>query len=465
LPVPKLEKFIGIEVYVTSSLGIGGVIRQSAEDFVVEEVLVDGSKAEVNQTDRKSDYLPLGSHPAVDRYLLCVLVKRNWDTFQAIRAIAQHLGISTRRIHIAGIKDAKAITTQHVTIEGVRAEELQKVQVKDVTIQPLGYFHSKISSYFLLGNQFHIVIRAMNHSESVVKERITKTLEEINEIGGVPNFFGHQRFGTVRPITHLVGKAIVQGNLEKAAMVLLAKSSSYEHPESRRVREQLKTTQDFKQALRIFPKQLRYERLILRHLAENPQDFVGAFRRLPIRLRRLFPQAYQAYLFNKFLSRRVKCGLPLNGAEVGDYAVHVELSGLPTNTMHKIVETQMLAEVNKAIQAGRMHVAIPLIGLKQQPSKGFQGEIEKQILEEEQVSSEDFKIAAVPEISARGKLRTAKTTLNNFLLAGTSKDTSKDTANPSKRKAEVDFMLHRGSYATVVLRELMKPYHIITAGF
>jgi tRNA pseudouridine13 synthase len=461
LPVPKLEKFIGIEVYITSSLGIGGVIRQSVEDFVVKEVLVDGSKAETNQAERRSNHLPLGSHPAVDHYLLCVLVKRNWDTFLAIRVIAQHLGISTRRIQIAGIKDAKAVTVQHVTIGDVLAEELKKVQVKDITIQPLGYFHSKISSYFLQGNQFHIAIRAINHSESVVKERITKTVEEINEIGGVPNFFGHQRFGTVRPITHLVGKAIVQGNLEKAAMVLLAKPSPHEHPDSKRVREQLKTTRDFKQALRIFPKQLHYERLMLRHLAENPEDFVGAFRRLPIRLRRLFPQAYQAYLFNKFLSRRIKCGLPLNEAEVGDYAVHVELSGLPTNTMHKIVETQTLAEVNKAIQAGRMHLAIPLIGFKQQPSKGFQGEIEKQILEEEKVSPEDFKIAAVPEISARGKLRTAKTPLKNFLPA----ETSKDTANPSKRKAEVDFMLHRGSYATIVLRELMKPHHLITAGF
>jgi tRNA pseudouridine13 synthase len=461
LPVPKLEKFIGIEVYVTSSLGIGGVIRQSVEDFVVEEVLVDGSKAEIDKTERKSDYFPLGSHPAVDRYLLCVLVKRNWDTFLAIRAIAQHLGISTRRIHIAGIKDAKAITAQHITIEGVPAEELRKVQLKDVTIWPLGYFHSEISSYFLLGNQFHLVIRAVNNSESVVKERITKTVEEINEIGGVPNFFGHQRFGTVRPITHLVGKAIVKGNLEKAAMILLAKPSAYEHPESKRVREQLKTTRDFKRALKTFPKQLRYERLMLRHLAKNPVDFVGAFRRLPVKLRRLFPQAYQAYLFNKFLSRRIKCGLPLNGAEVGDYAVHVELSGLPTNIMYKIVETQMLADVNKAIQAGQMHIAIPLIGFKQHPSKGFQGEIEKQILEEEKVSPVDFKIGSVPEISARGKLRTVTTPLNNFSI----EETSKDTANPSKRKVAVDFMLHRGSYATIVLREIMKQHHIISAGF
>lgn len=459
--VPRLEKFIGIEVYATRSPGIGGVIRQSVEDFVVEEVLVDGSKAEINQAKGKAKRLPLGSHPTGNRYLLCVLVKWDWDTFRAIKAVAQQLGISTRHVQIAGIKDAKAITAQHITIEGVSAEELQKVQIKDITIRPLGYFHSKISSYFLLGNHFHIVIRAINHPKSAVKKRITRTVEGLKEIGGVPNFFGHQRFGTVRPITHLVGKAIVQGNFEKAAMIFLAKPSPHEHPESIYAREQLKAARDFRQALKIFPKQLHYELLMLRHLARKPYDFVGAFRKLPAKLRMLFPQAYQSYLFNKFLSARVANRLTLNKAEVGDYVVNVEISGLPTHTMYKIVDMQTLDEVNKAIQAGRMYVAIPLIGFKKQPSEGVHGEIEKQVLEGENVSPESFKIAAMPEISARGELRTAIVPLNNFSL----REISDDFVKPSKCKVKVGFMLYRGSYATIVLRELMKSRNLIKAGF
>ena len=459
--VPRLEKLIGIEVYATHSLGVGGVIRQSVEDFVVEEVLVGDSKAEINQTRGKAKRLPLGCHPTGNRYLLCVLVKRNWDTFMAIKAVAQQLGIGIGRIHIAGIKDAKAITAQHITIEGVSAEELKEVQVKDVTVRPLGYFHSKISSYFLLGNQFHIVIREIKHPKSVVKKRVTRTIEEVEEVGGVPNFFGHQRFGTVRPITHLVGKAIVKGDFEKAAMLFLAKPSPHEHPESMYAREKLKATRDFRQALKIFPKQLRYERLMLRHLAKKPCDFVGAFRKLPVKLRMLFPQAYQSYLFNKFLSRRIKCGVKLNEAEVGDYVVHVEISGLPTHTVYKIAGIETVAKINKAIQAGRMYVAIPLIGFRQRPSQGPQGEIEKQILEEEDVPLESFKIAAMPEISARGRLRTAITPLNDFSL----RKISDDFVKPPKREAKAGFMLHRGSYATIVLRELMKTRNLIKAGF
>ena len=456
--VPKLERLIGIEVYATQCLGIGGIIRQFVDDFVVEEVLVDGSKAEINQSAERQ---VLGSSPVKNRFLLCVLVKRNWDMFQALRLIAEQLGINARCIQIAGIKDAKAVTGQHITVEGVTAEQIQKVQVKDIKIRPIGYFRSKLSSYFLFGNNFHITIRAISHSKSAIEKRITKTIEELKLIGGVPNFFGHQRFGTTRPITHLVGKAITKGNFRKAVMLFLAKPSPHEHPESRQARKQLHATQDFKQALKNFPKQLSYERLMLRHLAKKPDDYVGAFRRLPIKLRELFPQAYQSYLFNKFLSRRITRGLPLVRAEVGDYVVNVERSGLPMLTMHKIAGVEALTEINKAIEAGKMRLAIPLIGFKQRTSLGVQGDIEKQILEEEGISQEDFKISVMPEITARGELRTALTPLNNFSL----NEVSEDSANPSKHKAEVSFALYRGSYATIFLRELMKPRNPIKAGF
>ena len=456
--VPKLERLAGIEVYATQCLGIGGVIRQFVEDFVVEEVLVDGSKAEINQSAKRQ---VLGSSPVKNRYLLCVLVKRNWDMFQALRLIAEQLGINARGIQIAGIKDAKAVTAQHITVEGITAEQIQKIQVKDIKIRPIGYFRSKLSSYFLFGNNFNITIRAISNPKSTIEKRITKAIQELELIGGVPNLFGHQRFGTTRPITHLVGKAIVKGNFRKAAMLFLAKPSLHEHPESRQAREQLYDTQDFNQALKNFPKQLRYERLMLRYLVKNPDDHVGAFRRLPLKLRELFPQAYPSYLFNKFLSRRIARGLLLNRAEIGEYVVNVECSGLPMLSMFKIVSAEALTEINKKIETGKMRLAIPLFGFKQHASLGVQGEIEKQILEEEGINQQNFRIPDMPEITARGELRTALTRLNNFSL----NEIQKDSGNPSKHKAKVSFTLYRGSYATILLRELMKPRNPIKAGF
>ncbi|MEM3700501.1 MAG: tRNA pseudouridine(13) synthase TruD [Candidatus Bathyarchaeia archaeon] len=456
--VPKLEKIMGMEVYATTSLGVGGVIRQFVEDFVVEEILVDGSRAEIKCSDKPK---VLGSSAEKKRYLLCVLVKRNWDTFLAINAIAKQLGINADTIHFAGIKDAKAVTAQFITVDGVSADEVQKANVKDIKIHPVGYLRHKLSTYYLLGNNFNITIRNISHPKSSTKKRIEKTIKELEAVGGVPNFFGHQRFGTVRPITHSIGKALVKGNFKKAVMLFLAKPSPYEHPESRKAREQLQKTQDFRQALKDFPKQLHYERLMLKHLAQKPKDFLGALRRLPIKLRELFPQAYQAYLFNKFLSKRIAEGLSLNKAEVGDYVVSVQRSGLPLLTMYKIVKTETLAEINEAIKAGRMQLALPLIGFKQKPSRGVQGEIEKQILDEEGITFENFKINLMPEISSKGELRTALTPLNNFQL----KEVCADATSLSKNMAKISFTLHRGAYATVLLREIMKPRNLLKAGF
>ncbi|NIW15110.1 MAG: tRNA pseudouridine(13) synthase TruD, partial [Candidatus Thorarchaeota archaeon] len=271
------------------SLGLGGCIRQLVEDFVVEEVLVDGSKARIDHLRNRV----LSSSLVRDRYLICILVKKNWDMFLALRAIARKVGVHPRRIQIAGIKDAKAVTAQHITIENVSAEEVRKIRVKDINVHPIGYYRNGLSSYYLLGNEFHIIVRSITHSESDIRKRISKTIKILKEKGGVPNFFGHQRFGTTRPVTHLVGKAMIQGNLEKAVMTYLAKPSPFEHPESREARKRLQETQDFQEALRFFPKYLRYEHQMLSHLANNSQDFTGAFRRLPLKLRRLFAQAYQ----------------------------------------------------------------------------------------------------------------------------------------------------------------------------
>ena len=458
MAVPRIDKLLGIEVYATETTGIDGVIRQSIDDFAVEEVLVDGSRARI---EKAGESQVLGASPYRRRYLLCVLVKRNWDTFIVIKNIAKQLGISQNQISIAGIKDAKAVTAQHVTIEHGSMEDVSRINVKDIEVRPVGYFRDKLSPYYLLGNNFNVRIKAINHPESTIEKRITGTIRELEAIGGIPNFFGHQRFGTTRPITHLVGKAIVKGDFEEAVMLFLAQPSAHEHPSSRQARRELHSKQDFKQALQNFPKQLRYERLMLSHLVEKPDDFIGAFKRLPIKLQALFVQAYQSYLFNRFLSERIRNGFALNTAEVGDYMVNVERSGLPMIKTGKMADAATLAETNESIKTGKMRIALPLVGIKQRFSQGVMGQIEKQILEAEGIKTENFKIDAIPMISGRGELRAIVSPIKNFRVH----NISRIADNLKEHQAELEFMLLRGSYATVLLREIMKPHNPISAGF
>jgi len=430
----------------------------------VEEVLVDGSKAEANASKSQRNLHALHASNKENQYFLSILVKRNWDTLSAIKAVANQLGVNVGRVQIGGIKDARAMTAQYMTIQGASASDIEKIQIRDLNVYPVGYVRNKLSSYYLLGNHFQITVRNLKHLKSTIGKRIARILEELEAIGGIPNFFGHQRFGTVRPITHLVGKTLVKGDFKKAAMIFLAKASSLEHPQSRCARNRLRETRDFERALQDFPQQLRYERLMIRHLVEAPSDFSGAFRELPVKLQELFPQAYQSFLFNRFLSKRIDKKLPLNSVEVGDYVVSVEQSGLPVPPMYRKASNETLKRINMLVKAGKMRLAIPLVGFGQNLSSGMQGETEEAVLEEEGIDLQDFRIPAIPKMSMRGELRPALTPLKDF----SSNAISEDLQNASSARArtiEMSFFLQRGSYGTTLLREFMKPWNLIEAGF
>jgi tRNA pseudouridine13 synthase len=427
LKVPILDKEIGIEVYTTKTKGTGGKLRHFLEDFKVEEILTDGSRAQIEPT----------SSPQISgrgRYLVYVLVKRGYDTFQAVQTVAHKLDVDVDRIQIAGIKDAKALTAQHISVSRMLAQQAAQVKLNDLWLYPLRFSNQKIHSNILFGNQFRIAIRGINQSSSAIVEHMENVRNDLLRLGGCANFFGHQRFGTTRSITHAVGKHILLGEWENAALTYLAKPSPYEHPESRQAREQLWSTQDYDSAFRDFPPKLLYERQMLGHIEKQHKDFLGAFRRLPAKLLQLFVQAYQSYLFNKILSQRIKHGLSLKSAAEGEYVLRFDRKD---------------------------YLAFPLIGYKQSVSGGEQGEIENQILQQEDVTPRNFRISALPTISSPGGLRTALTPLIGLNL----REPSKDTVNIGKRMASLGFTLKKGSYATVVLREFMKPRNPVDAGF
>ncbi len=454
MQVPPLEKELGIETYITQSPGIGGRIRQLLDDFVVEELLVDGSLAEVNPP--AETWEPVGE----GRYLICVLVKRRWDTFLAVREVAAKLRINQKRIRFAGIKDTKALTAQHISLQGVSPNRVSEVKIKDITVYPQRFSKERIYSQLIQGNRFHITIRGIPHPPSVIEERAENVQDEIAALGGVPNFFGHQRFGTIRPNTHQVGRYLVKGDVEKAALAFLAEPSLHEHPEAREARGRLQNTGDFEEALARFPRFLRYERFMLNHLAKYPRDFVGAFRELPRRLRKLFVQAYQSHLFNRSLSERIRRGIPLDEPQVGDYMIKLDEHGLPTDDYDQVT-AQNLQMMKEASEEGKICVAAPLVGTKQPPSEGLQGEIEQEILETENLAPENFQLSFMPEATAQGRVRAILNPVRNLLQ----EEISEDMENPDMQMMKLGFTLNRGSYATVLLREFMKPQDLIEAGY
>ena len=108
-----------------------------------------------------------------------------------------------------------------------------------------------------------------------------------------------------------------------------------------------------------------------------------------------------------------------------------------------------------------MCVAAPLIGTKQPPSQGLQGEIEQAILETENVSPQNFQLSFMPEATAEGRVHAILNPVWNLVL----EEISEDSENAGSQVMKLGFTLNRGSYATVLLREFMKPQNLIESGY
>lgn len=431
MQVPEIEKQIGINLYSTDTDGLGGHLRQEVEDFIVKEI--------TNREEGKEG-----------KYLILELTKRNWDTHHLTRTLARTLQISQKRINVAGTKDRRALTTQKISIFDIDASEIEKIRLKDIELKVLGRSRKSVELGDLWGNDFIITIRNIDYSPEETNKLLEKTTNEILAESGVPNFFGVQRFGSMRPVTHLVGKAIVEGDFEKAALLYIAEPFPDEPEETKEVRQFVKETRDFKEGLKTYPLYLGHERAMMNHLIANPYDFAGAFLVLPKNLYRIFVHGYQSYMYNMILCQRIERGLPLNLAVEGDIVCFKNELGLPDSSKTEKVEADTVTAMNRLIKRNRAFITAPLPGYNTEFASGVPGEIEQAVLEELKVPLQGFNIEEIPEMSSKGTRR-------EILLQVEPKfEVGEDELNPGKSKAILKFMLPKGSYATTLLREYMK---------
>jgi|Deesub1362B_J571_1020462.scaffolds.fasta_scaffold00060_115 tRNA pseudouridine13 synthase len=416
-----MEELIGIKGYVTKTLGVGGVIKKFPEDFLVEEIPVE----------RKLNG---------GKYLIVEVKKKNWDTHLFVRALAKALGIPQHHISWAGTKDKRAITVQRFSILGVDESRVAEVRIKDAEIKILGRSHQPISLGDLFGNRFRIVIR-----EAKDVDRAEKITEEIKEIGGIPNFFGEQRFGTIRPISHLVGERILRGDYEGAFFTYVAMPFEGEREEVREARKYIWESRDVERGLELMPPYLKYERMLMRYILKKRGDYKGAFNILPRNLRMMFAHAYQSYLFNLILSERMRREIPINDVILGDVVCFVK-HGVPDVGKLRFVDRRNLETMRKLVREGRVLPTAPLIGEKTVFAKGEMGEIEKEILS--QISSMNFENSTFNTPGMRRAI----------LLPVSPK------CEVSEESVTLEFSLFKGGYATSVIREYTKTQKYLYLG-
>ena len=419
----EYDTLIGMKVFTTSSQGIGGRLRKSPEDFIVQEIGLDGSIA------------PL--EPAGDEFVdkpgkisVFFLVKRNLDTIQAIRRLSKTLGVSYKRFSYAGMKDRRALTSQQVSYRGPLHDLIGR-EIPRLRILHPHRVSKPIVPGALGGNRFTIIVRDIAHEAEELSRRVKRTQEEITHTGGVLNFFGPQRFGIMRPNTHLVGKQIILEDYEQAVQILLENGKSAE------ITGQIPDDATHGS----------YERAIIHYLNKHPGEYKDSLQILPKDLVRLYIHAYQSYIFNLAISERVTQGISLQEPILGDYTMPI------TGEIHTVrpVTQASLPKVRRAVAKGTHKLVIPIIGydFEHINLEGVMGELYQSILESEKISPSQFRLSKMPALSSRGTFRALLVNPRSFKV--------RVLTDEGDTPLQVQFDLPKGSYASVILREFIKP--------
>jgi len=319
------------------------IIKHIPEDFVVEELI---------DLDLKEN----------GDYGYFKLIKKAYNTLKAIDLIAEKLRVNSKNIKFSGTKDRKAVTTQYCSLWKGRKDKFP-ISLNGISAEFIGYGSEPISLGTHNSNHFIITIRDLSEKEADLLEQF--------KIEKIVNYFGEQRFSNNNAD---VGRAIVKKDFKKAVELILENKGENEN-------------------------------LVADNISSKPNDFVGALKRLPLKLLTLYVGAYQAELWN----------LVAEEFSVFEDDLEIPIIGFGTDFEDE--------EIKKAYET---------------------------ITREEKITFRDFIIPQIPELSSEGSIRKLFVNVEDFSVS----EAMSDEFFPAKKKIIVQFTLPKGSYATVLVETL-----------
>ena len=443
-----LERFVNIDTYSSANIkGIGGLYKYDFKDFIVKEIIKGRYILEIKEDNLGSSF----SKESKDRFTTFNLIKINKETFEAIKLISNALNIPVDSIYYSGLKDKCSISVQKVSIRGDFIEKLRKLKLKDIFIRNIYPSRKSVKLGSNWGNQFIITIRNIEKFKNT-STKINKILK-ILQNQGFPNYFGLQRFGTFRPNSHLIGRFILECKFKEAFDEYVVNSYATESMRSQKVRNELRKNGDLEKAYNQFPNSLNYEKIMIKYLIENLGDYKGAVYKLPNYLKKLLLSSFQSYLFNKMLTMRIMKGFPLFKPINGDViSILDDVDGQCTQIIYKYGGTYD-KYLKEALKLKRASIIFPIIGYDTNLDEfPLVKDLIEEIFSEEHINEDIFDSDLLRDHEFKGAFRaiTVKP-IGLSLLEFTEDDLFRE-----KFKLKLEFSLQKGSYATMLLRELIK---------
>jgi len=396
--------------YLTSNLpGIGGRIKEHVDDFRVEEI-------------------PLYEACGEGTHVYFRVVKRGIPTPAAVDRIARHMGVRPGDIGFAGMKDAQAVTSQMMSLEHADADRLAAYSDRHMQIVWTSRHTNKLRPGHLAGNRFTIRVRGVAEDKLDDARRILEVLQR----RGVANYFGPQRFGA-RGDTHLLGEAMVAGDLHEFMAVFLGRPDDDDPPDCKAARDAFDTGY-FNRALGRWPWHYANERKALAAYKKKKRPG-PAMAAIDKRMKRLYVSAFQSAIFNEVLARRLDS---IDSVLVGDLACKTDTGGV-------FIVTDAEAEQPRA-QRFEISPTGMIPGYRCHLADGEPGRIERDVLASHNIELDQFK--RIGTLKVKGTRRALRFRLDDCSISAGSDECG--------GYLELNFVAKSGCYATAVLRELMK---------
>ena len=177
--------------WLTENLpGIGGIYKQTPEDFQVEEI-------------------PLYPCSSEGEHLYLWIEKSGITSRDLLTQLGRGLKLKERDLGYAGLKDARALTRQMISIPFNKFDQVKKLNFHNAKILRIDRHTNKLRLGHLAGNRFTITLREIGPNARSRAEAILTELQK----RGVPNLFGEQRYG-------------ILGNSAKLGLLLIQKDFS-----------------------------------------------------------------------------------------------------------------------------------------------------------------------------------------------------------------------------------------------
>jgi tRNA pseudouridine13 synthase len=172
---------------------VAGRYKVEPDDFVVEELPA---------------YEPSGH----GEHAWLWIEKRGVSTLDLALAVGRALGVDPRGVGIAGLKDARAVSRQWLSVAGVEDAQVAGLAGEGWRVLAHSRHGNKLKMGHLRGNRFVVTLRGTGPDDLAA---VQQNLAELQR-RGVPNYFGEQRFGK-RGANLEKGLAILRGQARRAA--------------------------------------------------------------------------------------------------------------------------------------------------------------------------------------------------------------------------------------------------------